>query len=122
LKSPGPAGESIGDQDDGDEELRSADDMEDDGDGEDNKLMESLGHLDDCTDVQEGCDEEGDIADDVEDNEDSDDTEEVEDPSLTNSGKQRQLEIHVGHPCCPSFVFSLPIPCFLFIFPFFSLS
>ncbi|XP_061953973.1 uncharacterized protein LOC133676326 isoform X2 [Populus nigra] len=95
MKSPGPAGESIGDQDDGDEELRSADDMEDDGDGEDNKLMESLGHLDDCTDVQEGCDEEGDIADDVEDNEDSDDTEEVEDPSLTNSGKQRQLEIHV---------------------------
>jgi hypothetical protein len=122
MKSPGPAGESIGDQDDGDEELRSEDDKEDDGDGEDNKLMESLGHLDDCTDVQEGCDEEGDIADDVEDNEDSDDTEEVEDPSLTSSGKQRQLEIHVGHPCCPSFVFSLPIPCFLFIFPFFSLS
>ncbi|KAG6746383.1 hypothetical protein POTOM_050923 [Populus tomentosa] len=137
MKSPGPAGESIGDQDDGDEDLRraddmeddgdedlrsaddmeddgdedlrsaddmeddgdedlrSADDMEDDGDGEDNKLMESLGHLDDCTDVQEGCDEEGDIADDVEDNEDSDDTEEVEDTSLTSSGKQRQLEIHV---------------------------
>ncbi|KAJ6761232.1 NUCLEOLIN-LIKE ISOFORM X1 [Salix purpurea] len=95
MESTGPAGESIGDQDGDDEELRSADGMEDDGDGEDNKLMESLGHLDECTDVQEGCDEEGNIADDMEDNEDSDDTEEVEDHSLTSSGKQRQQEIHV---------------------------
>uniref|UniRef100_A0A6N2NLF5 RRM domain-containing protein n=1 Tax=Salix viminalis TaxID=40686 RepID=A0A6N2NLF5_SALVM len=97
IESTGPAGESIGDQDGDDEELRSADGMEDDGDGEDNKLMESLGHLDECTDVQEVCDEEGNIADDMEDNEDSDDTEEVEDHSLTSSGKQRQQEIHVGH-------------------------
>ncbi|KAJ6410693.1 hypothetical protein OIU84_007447 [Salix udensis] len=95
MESTGPAGESIGDQDGDDEELRSADGMEDDGDGEDNKLMESLGHLDECTDVQEVCDEEGNIADDMEDNEDSDDTEEVEDHSLTSSGKQRQQEIHV---------------------------